>query len=284
MLMGLSIVNGTNAGGFSPVAVYYQIISGVLAGEGIMLDAIPMFILTLVGSFLLNLVAFMIFGGPALLRNNRAGQRTAPPTANDDEDEGWQPVQLLTVATMLVVIVAAVGFNQDVGYMAISGAIFLAAFHPEFAEEGMKRIGWGVVLLIGGMVTYVNVLSSAGIIDDIAHRVANLSTPLVAALVLFYISSFITSFASSNAMFVIIAPLSAPLLLGGDVPVLGFAVALVLSVVMTDSCPISTAGALVVANSPEHRQQRMFNSLLKWTAGVFLLVPLVTWMILVVPF
>ena len=283
VLMGLSIVNGTNAGGFSPVAVYYLIVSGVLEGQGIELDAVPMFIATAIGSLIINVVAFFVFGGRSLIRQSRPGvEETAIKNDPTSTAGPWKPMQILTIATMIGVMASTVIFGQDVGYMAITGAIILAAFHPEQAQEGLKRIGWGIVLLIGGMVTYVGVLDSAGVITDLAERVANLGTPLVAALVLFYIAGFITMFASSNAMFVIIAPLAAPLMLGGEVGILGFAIALVLSVVTSDSCPISTAGALVVANSPEHRQQRVFNTLLKWSFSVLLVVPLITWLVFVV--
>lgn len=283
ILMGLSIINGTNAGGFSPVAVYYLIVSGVLGRQGIEIDAVPMFIGTMIGSLLLNIVAFFIFGGRKLMRESGRGVEEVPlPSSPAAFVESWKPMQVLTIATMIGVMSSTVVFGHDVGYMAITGAIILAAFHPEQAQEGLKRIGWGIVLLIGGMVTYVNVLDAAGVISDIAQRVANLGTPLMAALILFYIASFITMFASSNAMFVIIAPLAAPLMLGGEVGILGFAIALVLSVVTTDSCPISTAGALVVANTPEHRQQRTFNTLLKWSFSVLLVVPFLTWLIFVV--
>ncbi|MCO5226497.1 MAG: SLC13 family permease [Thermomicrobiales bacterium] len=285
LLMGLSIINGTNAGGFSPVAVYYQIISSVLAREGIVIDPIPMFIYTAIGSILLNIVAFFLFGGRDLIRQSRTGAPNANGTLDGNgTPHSWKREQVLTVVTMLTVISATIFLGQDVGYMAITGAAFLAAIQPEIAQEGLKRIGWGTVLLIGGMVTYVNVLDSAGVIQEMAQRVANLSSPAIAALILCYVASFITMFASSNAMFVIIAPLAAPLMLSGDVPVLGFAVALVLSVVMTDSCPISTAGALVVANTPEHRQERMFNALMKWAVSVLMVIPALTWLIFVVGF
>lgn len=283
MLMGLSIINGTNAGGFSPVAVYYLIVSGVLGGQGIEIAAVPMFIGTMIGSLFLNIVAFFIFGGRKLIRDSSRGAEEVASLAESVASvEKWKPMQVLTIATMVGVMSSTVVFGHDVGYMAITGALILAAFHPEQAQEGLKRIGWGVVLLIGGMVTYVNLLDSAGVISDIAQRVADVGAPLLAALILFYVASFITMFASSNAMFVIIAPLAAPLMLGGEVGILGFAIALVLSVVTTDSCPISTAGALVVANTPEHRQQRTFNTLLKWSLSVFLVLPLLTWLILVV--
>lgn len=279
VLMGLSVINGTNAGGFSPVAVYYLILNGVLSPLGITLDPIPMFTLTMLGSLLVNILAFFLFGGRDLMRRARTEE---PATGDVIVKSPWRPMQLFTIITMLVVIASTLVLGQDVGYMAITGAILLAAFNPDQAEEGLKRIGWGIVLLIGGMVTYVNVLESAGVIHEVAQRVASLSTPLVSALVLFYVAAFITSFASSNAMFVIIAPLAVPLMMSGEIGALGFAVALVLSVVTTDSSPMSTAGALVVANSPEHLQQRTFNTLLKWAGSLFVAVPVLTWLIFLV--
>lgn len=279
LIMGLSIINGTNAGGFSPVAVYYLIISGVLSNEGIELDPIPIFILTFLCSLLINIAAFFIFGGHKLF-----GRSGADMTIDDGKHtpHAWKPEQLLTIGTMLAVIASTLLLGQDVGYMAVTGAIILAMFQPERAQEGLKRIGWGIVLLIGGMVTYINVLSSAGVITDLAHGVANFSTPLIAALILIFISAFITAFASSNAMFVIIAPLAAPLLLAGEIGVIGFVVALMVSVVASDACPISTAGALVAANVPDHYEQRVFNSLFIWAMSMVVIISLLTWFLFVV--
>ncbi|MCO5216884.1 MAG: SLC13 family permease [Thermomicrobiales bacterium] len=282
ILMGLSIINGTNAGGFSPVAVYYLIISGVLEQQGVTLNPIPIFILTFVCSLLINVIAFFLFGGYSLV--GKTAEETFKEVDDSASPQAWQREQILTILTMLGVMTATILFDQDVGYMAITGAIILAAFRPDQAQEGLKRIGWGIVLLIGGMVTYINVLNSAGIITDIAERVAAFSMPLLAALVLIFISSFITAFASSNAMFVIVAPLAAPLLLGGEIGVTGFFVALAVSVVASDACPISTAGALVTANVPEHLQQRVFGTLFRWGMTVVVVVPLVTWLIFVVGF
>lgn len=283
ILMGLSVVNGTNAGGFSPVAVYYQVVSGVLVRHGIDLDPIPIFALTFLGSLVVNVLAFFLFGGRKLIGREPVHNTQVSDSSPEGNEKGtWKPMQWLTVATMFGVITATVAFNHDVGYLAVTGALLLAAFDPNNAAEGLKRIGWGVVLLIGGMVTYINVLDAAGIITELADQVANFSTPAIAALVLFYVAAFTTSFASSNAMFVIIAPLAAPLMLSGDVGVIGFTVALLLCVVTTDSFPVSTAGALVVANHPEHLQQRAFNTLMKWAISMLIVMPVLTWLIFVI--
>lgn len=45
---------------------------------------------------------------------------------------------------------------------------------------------------------------------------------------------------------------------------------------------MSTYGALVVANSPEDRQQLVFNRLLQWGLAMVVVAPLVSWVLFVV--
>lgn len=45
---------------------------------------------------------------------------------------------------------------------------------------------------------------------------------------------------------------------------------------------MSTGGALVVANSPEDRQQLVFNRLLQWGLAMVVVAPLVSWVLFVV--
>ncbi len=83
-------------------------------------------------------------------------------------------------------------------------------------------------------------------------------------------------------MFVILAPLSAPLLVQGDLPALGFAIALALAVVPSDCSPFSTAGALVVANSEEHRRDRVHQRLMIWAFSLVVATPFLAWVFFVV--
>ena len=50
---------------------------------------------------------------------------------------------------------------------------------------------------------------------------------------------------------------------------------------MVDSSPYSTSGALVVANANEAVRVRVYQSLLKWGFSMVAIVPLVTWLLLV---
>jgi di/tricarboxylate transporter len=285
LLMGLSIINGTNAGGFSPVAIYYIILSSLFEEHGIIIDPIPMFFWTFTGSLVINIVIFFLFGGRDLIGVRIPPIDPASATPDDpisDDTTGWTGTQRITIGIMIAILIGALAFKLDVGYMAIIGALILASLQPQHAQAGLQQIGWGVVLLIGGMVTYVNLLNTTGVIESLAHQVASIGTPLVAALLLLWVSGFITSFASSNAMFVILAPLSAPLLVQGDLPALGFAIALALAVVPSDCSPFSTAGALVVANSEEHRRDRVHQRLMIWAFSLVVATPFLAWLFFVV--
>lgn len=290
LLMGLSILNGTNAGGFSPVAVYYTIVSGSLEANGIEVSATPIFIATFVVNVILNLFCFFFLDGREILtRRHHVSDSSRLPS--DSVPEGaehvmasskWTPTQITTVVLMLIIVALAVGFDMDVGYLALTGAVILATISKDDGQKGLLEVGWGVILLIGGMVTYINMLDTAGVITSLADTVAGVGTPLVASLLMLFIAGIVSAFASTNAMFVVLVPLAAPLLLSGDINTLGFAIALCISASVVDSSPFSTAGALVIANTDEHRRDRTFRGLLIWALAMMVIAPVLSWLAFVV--
>jgi di/tricarboxylate transporter len=290
LLMGLSILNGTNAGGFSPVAVYFTIVRGVLHDNGVEIEPIPIFVATFLVNVLLNVFCFFLLDGRDILRHRRRQVALGSPTniardpvrADDESATGWTRDQRITIALMLGIVTGAVGFGQDVGFLALTAAVILALISPGDAQLGLREIGWGVILLIGGMVTYINMLDTAGVIDELAHSVAGIGTPLFAALLMLFIAGIVSAFASTNAMFVVLVPLAAPLLVSGEISSIGFAIALCISASVVDSSPFSTAGALVLANTDEHRRDRTFKGLATWAFSMIGIAPVLTWAFFVV--
>lgn len=276
LLMGLSIINGTNAGGFSPIAVYYTIINGTLSQYGFDISPIPVFFWTFVGSFVINIISYFLFDGIKLIKRDHRKAHFAE-SASVVSSPKWERVQILTVVVFSCVVVAALAFSLDVGFLAMIGAVIIAGFRPDDAKAGLQQIGWGVIFLIGGMVTYINMLDSTGTISALAEKVAGVGSAAVASLLLLYIAAIVSAFASTNAMFVILVPLASPLLLMGEVGVLGFAIALGLAAVVVDTSPFSTAGALVVANTDEYRSDRVFKGLLWWACAMMALAPPAVW-------
>lgn len=295
LLIGLSIINGTNAGGFSPIAVYFTIVDGALSQIGITVDPVGLFVWTFIASFILNVAAFLILGGPSLLRRGRESDEAVGVHAGDGDRPGivtttlatlkasrWTLQKVITVALMLTVLVGALVFKLDVGFLALGAAVILCAVFPGHTKAAMDQIGWSVILLIGGIITYIAVLERAGVIEGLANSVAGVGVPLVAALLLLLVAGVVSAFASTNAMFVVLVPLAAPLLTTGSVGVMGFVIALCISASVVDSSPFSTGGALVVANTEEAKRERTFRGMMTWGLSMIVVAPVLSWLAFVV--
>lgn len=280
LLVGVSILNGTNAGAFSPIAIYYNIIAEALADVGLHLEPAPVFIATFIFNLLLNLVAFVVFGG-LKLRGVKAEARDEGAESVEESQGGWRKTHLLTLLVLLAVTVAAL-LKVDIGFASIIGAVVLAVAAPEQAAKGAKHIAWSVILLIGGIITYVSMLQSVGTVEAASSQVAALASPLLVALLLLFVAGLTSAFASTIAMFGVLVPLTAPMLESGALPLLGFAIALAIAASAVDSSPMSTGGALVVANSPEDQQQFVFKRLLQWGLSMVIVAPLTAWLVFVV--
>lgn len=278
LLVGLSILNGTNAGGFSPIAVYFNIVAGALAKAGLELPPAPVFIATFAFNLVLNAAAMAVFGGFKLW-----GRRAEKPVEGDEQGPTRLTVeQGATLATLAALVVAVLFLGIDIGIAAVVAAVALALIWPTAGNAGAKHIAWSVILLIGGVITYVSMLESVGVIKASAESIAGLSAVILVALALLFVAGLTSAFASTIAMFGIIVPLAAPLMASGSLPLLGFAIALCISASAVDSSPLSTGGALVVANSEEPDQQHVFNRLMQWGMLMVLVAPVTTWLLFVV--
>lgn len=304
LLVGLSILNGTNAGGFSPISVYFNIVDGVLGKSDIAVSAGSVFALTFVANLAINVVAFFILGGRSLLRrsdddDDAAAENDTAPKISTASTPGslmapdapaapakiksWSIANLLTAGLLLAVVVGALAFSLDVGFLALTAAVVLAVIYPVDSKKALEQVGWGVILLIGGIVTYVSLLQTAGVIDSLADSVTSIGVPILAALTILVVAAIVSAFASTNAMFVVLVPLAAPLLLGGEIGTLGFVVALCVSASAVDSSPFSTGGALVIANTEEAVREKTTRGLLIWGMSMIGVAPLLSWLVFVLP-
>ena len=108
--------------------------------------------------------------------------------------------------------------------------------------------------------------------------------PLLVALLLCYIGGIVSAFASSTAILGATIPLAVPFLLAGEVGAVGVIVALAISSTIVDVSPFSTNGALVLANAPKSiDRDRFYKQILKYSALVVAIGPLVAWAVLVAP-
>jgi Na+/H+ antiporter NhaD/arsenite permease-like protein len=92
--------------------------------------------------------------------------------------------QRCTLLAMLAVVVAAFIFGLNVGFVALTAAVSLHLLFPASSGKAEQKIAWGVVLLVGGIVTYVAALQRYRTVDAVGRGIAGLSTPLVSGLLL----------------------------------------------------------------------------------------------------
>jgi di/tricarboxylate transporter len=306
VLMGLMVVNGATAGGFSPISVFGSIVNGVVERNDLAENATLLFVSSFVFNALLSVVVFFMFGGRELLRRRI---EVAEPTGRFErsveekaEATGTRPIaggsamaadtaevppltrdMVLTLIGIVVLIGVALAFDVDVGFVALSIALVLSLISPQATKDAVSKVAWPTVLLICGIVMYVSVLETLGTIDWLGEQVASIGAPLFAALLICYVGGAVSAFASTTGILGALIPLAVPFLETGAIGAVGLIIALSISSSVVDSSPFSTSGALTVANTPEQKRDYVFKRLMQWGMSMVLIAPLLAWMIFVVP-
>jgi di/tricarboxylate transporter len=320
LMMGMMVIHGAQGGGFSPISVYGVTVNGIVAGAGLDVSPLAVFLSSLVFNTLIAVGLFLVLGGRGLFSARaedfveRAAEArlsrskvAAGHTGDKDVDfkgfgsgmygprdpagsseppaqrEGRFP-QIATIVGLVVLAVVALGFGVDVGFVAITVAVALALVSPKAQKGAVNKIDWSTVLLLGGMLTFVGVLQEAGTIEYVSNGVAGLGMPLLAALLICYIGAVVSAFASSTAILAALIPLAVPFLLAGEVGATGLICALAVASTIVDVSPFSTNGALVLANAPADVDRDVFyKKILVYATGVVVIGPLLAWAVMVAP-
>ena len=86
VLMGLMIINGATAGGFSPISVFGSIVNGVVERNDLAENATLLFASSFLFNLVLSVIAFFLFGGRELL-----GRRV--PVAEEERRRADAPLR-----------------------------------------------------------------------------------------------------------------------------------------------------------------------------------------------
>jgi Na+/H+ antiporter NhaD/arsenite permease-like protein len=302
MLMGLLIINGGSAGGFSPIGVFGVITNGVVERSDLPGNPVMLWLGSFFFNVLLSIAVFVMFGGRELL-NRRAevsteeeriaepepagsgGAATTTRTATTTVTEAvtLNPQRIVTLTGLVVLVTGALAFDIDVGLLALSIATVICLIFPAGTKAGVAEVAWPTVLLICGIVTYVALMERQGTIEMLGDSVADIGVPLLAAFVICLIGAAVSAFASTTGILGALIPLAVPFLLTGQVGAVGMIVALAISSSVVDSSPFSTSGALTVASSPADVRDRVFRGLMAWGLSMIVVAPVLAWTIFVLP-
>ena len=272
VLMGLMVINGATAGGFSPLSIFGSITNDVVASAD--LDGSPLFLFlaSFVFNVILGIVTFMLFGGRQLVGvrevgegelvasdgskmsgfregpAEQTGQRTASASsASPHAEPGSGPVTTLdfhrkmTLAGMVILTLGAFFLQLDVGFFSFLIGALLCLLKPKITKGAVGEIAWPTILLVCGIVTYVSLLQNPeldpsgerDVITWLGDWAAGLGAVTIAALLILYVGGVVSAFASTTGILGALIPLAVPFLDGSDA-VLGV-VALVTALAISSS-------------------------------------------------
>ncbi|MDH0867331.1 SLC13 family permease [Mitsuaria sp. GD03876] len=322
LMMGLMVIHGAQAGGFSPMSIYGGITNRIVAKAGLPLSEVTTMLASFGVNFAVALGLFVALGGVQLLRRGRVREDEAdiapiPPVARpqggpqvfggaeaESYGEGRRVAasrssmlgqvqtqtfprtdfhQVVTALGLLLLAVLTLGYKLDIGFVSITIGLVLSLMQPRLQKSALGQVSWPEIMLIVGVSTYVGVMEKMGTIDYVGHSVANLTSPLMAALLLCFVGAVVSAFASSTAVLGSLIPLGVPFLTGDNAGMaIGFIAAMAVSSTIVDVSPFSTNGALVLANAKGMDRDRFFRLLLLYGAAVTVIAPVVVWFLFVV--
>ncbi|KJV01922.1 SLC13 family permease [Rhodococcus sp. PML026] len=319
LLMGMMVIHGAQAGGFSPISIYGVTVNNIAQKAGLVDSPLTLFLGSMLFNAAIGALLFMFLGGRALLGRSvhdedgtrpegdsggvggggsrtvmrGFGSSTPKPSGQTVTVENAPPLatavkaitfdQILTLVGLASLALFSLVLDLDVGFVSMTVAVVLALASPKAQKGAINQISWSTVLLIGGVLTFVGVLQEAGTVEYVGDAVAGIGIPLLVALLLCYIGAIVSAFASSTAILGVTIPLAVPFLLAGEVGAIGVIVALSIASTIVDVSPFSTNGALVLANAQDIDRDVFYKQILKYSALVVVVGPLIAWAVLVVP-
>ena len=152
------------------------------------------------------------------------------------------------------------------------GAV-LALVYPDAGAEGLRRIDWSTILMVGGIVTFVGVLQRMDAVDLLGHAAMDIGTPLVAAFVICMIAGLVSAFASTTGILAALVPMAVPLATSGGVTGWALISAMGVCASIVDASPFSTTGALLIASAAEDERPRLKSLLMRWGLSMVLVGP-----------
>ncbi|MCP3426327.1 anion permease [Rothia sp. AR01] len=320
-MMGLIMSSAIVGGALAPTSIVGITVMSVANSAGVAYSPLLMFGLSIGINALIVLVVFFMFGGRELIERTRGAGRggegaTSGPSAGGpaggshgagsgtavltDSGSGsvkvatrratLTPLQVLVMISIPVLVIAffaltVADVDVNLGVVALTIAVIITLLDPQVGKRGLNRVDWNTILLLGGIITYVEVLTRLGAIDQLGEVARSVSSPLLAALVLCIIAALVSAFASTIGIIGALIPLAVPLLLpGGGLETTGFIYALAISASLVDCAPFGTTGATIVASTVEEHRARVNRNLTRWGLSMVIIGPVVTLALMVVPF
>ena len=259
LLMALMVGNGANAGNLSPISAVGALVQTLMAQAGLGGHATEVMVMNFAAHAMVALVAWAMFGGPALLRAGRV--------VMDETRVAFTRAHWMTLAVGVLWVGAVLVFKFNAGLTAFAAAAVLVLIGIGSDSEMLKQVPWPVIVMVCGVSVLIGVLEKTGGMDLFTTLLATLATPDSVNGVIGGVTGLISTYSSTSG---VVYPAFLPAVpglvakLGGGNP-LQIAISINVGAALVDVSPLSTLGALCIAAVPTgYDTKQLFRQLLLW--------------------
>jgi Na+/H+ antiporter NhaD/arsenite permease-like protein len=277
-LTTLMVGNGAQAGALSPFAPTGVIVNGIMARIGLGGYEVATYTNNFLAHLAVTLTAYLLLGGWKLFSQHQ--QRIA--AADVVIVEPFETTHWLTVGVLAALVIGVVGFGVQIGMAALTGAAFLSLISAADEKEAIRRMPWGVVLMVCGVTVLIGVLEETQGMDLFSDLLASISTPATVTGIVAFVTGVVSVYSSTSG---VVLPAFLPTVpglverLGGGDP-LGIASSMMVGGHLVDLSPLSTIGALCIAALPAGDDPRkLFNQLLAWGLSMTVIGAAICWIL-----
>ncbi|MDR5785452.1 SLC13 family permease [Caballeronia sp. LP003] len=266
---------GATAGAFSPIGSYGAAIRVAAENAGLAYSPWSVYMSILVSQTLLAGVASLVLPKTAQRSANNGLTRSLRPKNTKIESSvanTWY--RRSSIGALAVFIGAVASFKIDIGLLAILLSLILQLVFRPSEKEILKAVPWSVVLLLGGLLTYIGLLDRIGNIDALEATINGIGSPTIAVFVILYLVALLGNIDSSSlGVLSITAPLALTVTANSSEASIGILAAVGLLCSITTISPVHVGGGMILGNSTEGDDKNLLRRLLSTVATLSCIVP-----------
>ena len=320
LAMGLVIVQGANAGAFSPVNPFGVLANKMLDGAGAADGSFKLYAYCFIFNAILAVIAYVLVqaimkrraakagaahvdGGDDAVKNDGGADApagvsgsggagtavlTAPAqatvtagTRTRPEKVAATPMRIITLLGIASLLVLTTVLGLDVGVASLVIAAVLIVLDSSVQKPAVESMPWSAIILVTDIVTYVGMLEKMGALRELQEGIAGLGNSSLAALIASYVVAIVSAFASTTGTLGVISPVIEPIAMDPLLTPVGVVTAIAISSSVVDVSPMSTSGALLMASAQPKDERMFFRALLLWAIAMIGVVPLLVWFLFV---
>jgi di/tricarboxylate transporter len=266
LLTALMVANGANAGNLSPFSSVGVIANSAMAKAG------------LVGYegrvWFANFAAHVLVGAAAylwLVRRQASPAEnaavTGTPVAGAFTIAALTMRQRLTLVLVAAWIAGVLAFGFSLGLSAFAAAAVLLIAGAADESAAVKRVPWGIVMMVCGVSVLIGLLEKTGGMDLFTDLLAKTASARTLNGVIAFVTGAISIYSSTSGVVLpTFLPTASTLVdkVGGGNP-LAVALSINVGASLVDVSPLSTIGALCVAAVADPPiAHKLFRALLVW--------------------